>query len=282
MQRASDIDPLTASGRPRQADAAPRLSRDKDCGGGRPAQPKHPGRAGADRPPGQQGHDESGVRSLVVSSIASAAAAVVIHGLWTPGTIPAAALTPVLVELFAEGLRRPARRFAGPRARQDVTREPRPYRAYRSRPAWVRAALLGLVSFVIGATALTAGELLFERSVGSPHERTTLIGGSRAPAGDPTGPPQRSSRSMPRDLSGASDHKTTDTRAPTGPPSPAAGSGRTGRRTQDDGSQPSAASPAPTTTAPASAPARPPAEPTTTSPPAPATTPQPPPAGPSG
>lgn len=282
MQRASDIEPLTASDRPRQADAAPRLSWDKDCGGGRPAQPKHPGRAGADRPQGQQGRGESGVRSLVVSSIASAAAAVVIHGLWTPGTIPAAALTPVLVELFAEGLRRPARRLAGPRARQDATAAPRPYRVYRSRPAWVRAALLGLVSFVVGATALTAGELLLERSVGSPHERTTLIGGSRAPASDAPRPPQRSSRSTPRDLSGASDHKTTDARALTGLPSATAGSGRTGRLTQDDGSQPSVASPAPTNTAPASAPARPPDEPITTSPQTPAATPRPPLAGPSG
>src|SRR5438874_9295489 len=84
---------------------------------------------------------------LVIASVSSAAAAVVVHQLWPPGTIPSAALTPVLVELFAAGLR-------------------------RVNPRWLEAAALGLVAFACGAAGLTAGELIVQRSVASPDQRT--------------------------------------------------------------------------------------------------------------
>ena len=44
--------------------------------------------------------------TLVVASVSSAAAAVVVRELWAPGTIASAALTPSLIALFAELLHR--------------------------------------------------------------------------------------------------------------------------------------------------------------------------------
>ena len=43
---------------------------------------------------------------LIIASASSAAAAVVVHALWKPGTVIAAALTPILMSLFAEALSR--------------------------------------------------------------------------------------------------------------------------------------------------------------------------------
>ena len=52
------------------------------------------------------------LRTLVIASAASAAAALVTSRLWIAGTWIAAAMTPVLVTLVSEMLRRPTERIA--------------------------------------------------------------------------------------------------------------------------------------------------------------------------
>jgi hypothetical protein len=92
--------------------------------------------------------------TLVVGSVSSAAAAVVVHEVWRAGTLLGAAATPVLMALFAEALRRPAERL----------------------PArWRLAVGTGLAAFVLGAAGLTAAEALLERSVADGHAGTTLF-----------------------------------------------------------------------------------------------------------
>jgi outer membrane biosynthesis protein TonB len=103
-----------------------------------------------------QRNDESfSLSTLIVGSVSSAAAAVVVHELWRTATIIGAAAMPVLVALFAE------------------------------------AALTGLAAFVVGAAGLTASEALLQRAVGDRDARTTLFesglrrGAPNAPGTDP-------------------------------------------------------------------------------------------------
>ena len=92
--------------------------------------------------------------TLVVGSVSSAAAAVVVHEVWRAGTLLGAAATPVLMALFAEALRRPAERL----------------------PArWRLAVGTGLAAFVLGAAGLTAAEALLERSAADDRSGTTLF-----------------------------------------------------------------------------------------------------------
>jgi len=114
------------------------------------------------------GRDASDERSLsltnlVIASVSSAAAAVIVHALWKPGTVVAAALTPVLMSLFAEALRRPAelvrvRTGAGDPGRATVE-------VHHSSRRWGRAVVVGLAAFVLGAVALTASEALLNRAI---------------------------------------------------------------------------------------------------------------------
>jgi hypothetical protein len=87
---------------------------------------------------------------LVIASVSSAATAVVVHALWKPGTVLSAAVTPVLMTLFAEALRRPAERVVvrtgggGHHATID---------AERPRRRWGRAVAAGLAAFALGPPA---------------------------------------------------------------------------------------------------------------------------------
>lgn len=69
----------------------------------------HPGSAGSDvspaPPPKGEGLD---VQTLLLSAIASAVSAYVTSKVWAAGTLWAAAMSPVIVALVKEGLRRPA------------------------------------------------------------------------------------------------------------------------------------------------------------------------------
>jgi hypothetical protein len=108
--------------------------------------------------------------ALLIASISSAAAALVVHALWAPGTLASAALTPVLVQLFAEALRHPTRRIAT-LASQRTSRPP---------SRWLQATALGLLSFAIAAVTLTAFERVLSHSLFNANERGTLLGGRRA------------------------------------------------------------------------------------------------------
>ncbi len=144
----------------------------------------------------QQGGGLS-VQTLLVASLASMTAAVVIHEFWAYGAILGAAITPVIVALTSEALKKPvdrATRLAQERrSRERAASRPRDedrfgiWQADRPEP-WhrrldrrhVRLALVtGLVAFAIGAVALTAGLLVFGGWVGVGGYRTTLVPGDR-------------------------------------------------------------------------------------------------------
>lgn len=119
-------------------------------------------------------HKESlSLTALIIGSVSSAAAAVVVHEIWHPGAILGAGVTPVLIALFAEALRRPIERVTVRTRRAPVPGET--IRIYRSRPRWTIALLTGLTAFVLGTAGLTASELLLQRSVGDRGAATTLF-----------------------------------------------------------------------------------------------------------
>jgi hypothetical protein len=220
--------------------------------------------------------------ALLVAAISSAAAAVVVHALWAPGTIAGAAVTPVLVTLFDELLRHPLKRLrlaeqARPAARpsHDET-EALAYPVYVVRPRWWRVLTTGMAAFVLGTASLTAAELILHRSLGNRGQQTTLLGGARAPtprcapqAPAPAAPQQHATVTVPARVHRAATRPGADRRQ---------GPDRTARRTPDRGSPqttttPEVTSPSPDTTPTTTiqtGPAPPPADaPAGTPPPAP-------------
>jgi len=150
------------------------------------------------------------VRTLVIASAASLAAALITSRFWVQGTPFAAALTPVIVTIVSELLNRPteaiARRVttdrtailpeatgAGPpddqgaepaRVARDLEGEPAPVRVYRPerRSRWGRihpkvVALTAVLAFAIAAAALTLPELIAGESIGKGDRKTSLFGG---------------------------------------------------------------------------------------------------------
>jgi hypothetical protein len=119
--------------------------------------------------------------TLVVASVSSAVAAVVVRELSAPGTIASAALTPLLVALFGELLHRPAHRLTHV-ARQRLAgrrnAEPGLVERILRRPLrWQRVLGTATAAFLIGSVALTGWELLINHSLANARDRTTLWGG---------------------------------------------------------------------------------------------------------
>lgn len=131
------------------------------------------------------------IQTLAIASVASAAAAIVVHEVWRGGAILGAAITPVIVAIVSESLRKPVDRVA---ARREVRRartteeqaaedrfgiwEPEGPGRRRLNARHLKIALAtGGLAFVIGALALTATELVFGGSVGSGGRDTTIVGG---------------------------------------------------------------------------------------------------------
>jgi len=123
--------------------------------------------------------------SLVIGSVSSAAAAVIVHALWQPGTVVGAALTPVLMALFAEALRRPAERVTV----RSVPGDPQHATVELQRPLrrWRQAVLAGLAAFMLGAAGLTISEVVLQRAIADREAGTTLLDGTSRPA-PPSGP----------------------------------------------------------------------------------------------
>jgi hypothetical protein len=151
------------------------------------------------------------VRTLLIAGAASAVAAFVIPMLWRPGTVFAAAMTPIVVALVSELLRRPVDTVSAVRARKPTrgaealdqpfdepfdplappsaeeleelprTREA-PRAVHRRRPLtarqWKLALATGLVAFAMVAALFTASELLAGDAVSGGGSRTTFFGGS--------------------------------------------------------------------------------------------------------
>jgi hypothetical protein len=151
----------------------------------------------------RESRSSSGIsfQTLIIASLSSLAAAVFIHEVWRSGAIIGAAVTPVIVGIVGEALRRPAerltavrdggRKLPGDRA-HDVAPASRergddPFglweeqRAKRSRGrTWlVLGIVTGVIGFAVAAFALTGSELLFGGSVAGGPKKTTIFGGSR-------------------------------------------------------------------------------------------------------
>jgi len=151
------------------------------------------------------------VRTLVIASIASAVAAIVVSRIWTAGTPIAAAATPVLITLFKEALDRPTTKIAerltvdspavADTTLRDVPREepsrvrevaspeqtkPGDVRIYRQQPTATKRALgkisprvvliTGLLAFVIAGVVITAGQIAIGNPFGSDGKGAIILG----------------------------------------------------------------------------------------------------------
>jgi hypothetical protein len=159
------------------------------------------------------------IQTLVLSSLGAVAAAVIVPLIWDRGTLIATAMTPVIVALTSEALRRPAEKITAvtPRVtRRSATgaavrapeafdplppdqreaapavRDDDPFELRRRPPVrhhWRVAVATGAVAFVVGALALTTSELVFGGPATKESGRTTLFGGRHTGDATPTPTP---------------------------------------------------------------------------------------------
>jgi hypothetical protein len=143
--------------------------------------------------------------TLLITAVASAAAAYTCSKIWAPGTLASAAFTPVLVAIIKEALARPTqavtravpvrgvvRSSPPPAEHGDAPAPPEPppldrvpqagevsYHSTRSSARrWRMAIITGLLGFVIAVLVLTVPELVAGRSA-SGGGGTTLFGGQQ-------------------------------------------------------------------------------------------------------
>jgi hypothetical protein len=184
------------------------------------------------------------IQTLIISACAAVAAAVVVPMIWERGTLIATAMTPVIVALTSEALRKPAEKITAvtPRiARRSATgaavrdpdrfdplppdereaapvlREDDPFELRRRPPVrhhWRVALATGAVAFVVAAVALTASELVFGGPATRDSGRTTLFGGRHATP-TPTVSPTPTATATP-----AEEETPTPTATPTVTPTP--------------------------------------------------------------
>lgn len=154
------------------------------------------------------------LQTLVISSLAAATAAIVVPTFWERGSVIATAITPIVVAIVSEALRKPAdvitsatprvsrRSATGAAVRSEQpegvgSRGEGPEQADRwgGTPAdpfglrqpppkerrfpWKLTVITGLVAAVIGAGAVTASELaIFGHQIGNSKRETGLLGGT--------------------------------------------------------------------------------------------------------
>jgi hypothetical protein len=178
-------------------------------------------------PPEKEPEKPSGisVQTLLISSLAAVAAAVIVPMFWERGSLLATAVTPVIVALVSEALNRPAKVIktttsqrvarrsatgAAVRAEQPtgvgargegperVTKwgdEDDPFGLRAAEPKkrqfpWKLGIATGLLAAVIGAAAVTASELaIFGHSVGHSNRTTSVFGGRNSETPTPTATP---------------------------------------------------------------------------------------------
>jgi hypothetical protein len=198
-------------------------------------------------------------KTLLIAGTASAVAAFVVPMLWRPGTVFAAAMTPVIVALVSELLHRPANTVSAVRARrpargaealdqpfdepfdplappsaEELEELPQaraaPRAVHRRRPLtarqWKLALATGFVAFAIVAALFTASELLAGDAV-SGGSRTTFFGGGDGTAERDEQKPQREERREEKATPTATPEATatatpeaTETPVPTATPTP--------------------------------------------------------------
>jgi len=216
------------------------------------------------------------LQTLLISSLAAVAAAIVVPMFWERGSILATAITPIIVAVVSEALNRPASviKTAAPRVTRRTatgaavrTRTPTgvgargegpeqlpprrhdPFGLYEEeRPRGNRrpvkiALITGLLAFIIGAGIVTASELaVFGHSIGQPHRSTGLWGGhTKKSHATPTPTPTASPTETP---------SATQTATPTPTPTPTVTATATPSATATPGIQQAA----PTATPPAATP----------------------------
>jgi hypothetical protein len=166
------------------------------------------------------------IQTLVISSAAAVAAAVIIPTFWEQGTLVATAMTPVIVALVSEGLRRPAEKITAvtplvvrPRPRggpktfdplppPERVEEPAPAEqdpfGLRERPPlrrhWRLAVATGVAAFVVAVGALTVSELVFGGPATRDSGRTTFFGRGEAtptPSATPDATPEATTEATP-------------------------------------------------------------------------------------
>jgi hypothetical protein len=152
--------------------------------------------------------------TLVVTAVASAAAAYVTSQIWAPGTLAAAAFTPVLVALLKEMLVKPVevvtravpvrgvvRSASSTGEPADAPHEkpeaieariaqlgeaPGSSRPGRARRNWQLAVITGLLGFIIAAVIITVPELVAGSSASGGGRDTTFFGGEKGASSAPT------------------------------------------------------------------------------------------------
>lgn len=202
------------------------------------------------------------IQTLLISACAAVAAAVIVPMIWERGTLIATAMTPVIVAVVSEALRKPAqvistvpsklpRRSATgaavrspdayeppterfeplPPTERDLEPETRPDDPYGLRASprmhhhWKIALATGAVAFVIAVLALTTTELVFGGAATKDNGRTTFFGSRSTPTATPTATPSADAKETPTPTPSATATPTataTATPAPTETPSPAA------------------------------------------------------------
>jgi uncharacterized membrane protein YvlD (DUF360 family) len=189
------------------------------------------------------------VRTLVIASVASAAAALITSQFWIRGTPIAAALTPIIVTLVSELLHRPTEKIAQrmtaetdalpeaagaepPPPSEETSPRPAPdtdfkvYRtgsARRKRIAWATVLTTGLLAFVIAAVVLTVPELIAGGSIGGRDRATTLVPSKqkKSDGGDATRQPDQETVTDEQTVTETvpSDPETVTETTPSGPQS---------------------------------------------------------------
>jgi hypothetical protein len=191
------------------------------------------------------------IQTLAISALAAVAAAVVVPMVWERGTLVATAMTPVIVALVSEALRKPAqaissatpkitRRSSGvpvhsphsadrfdplppeERAAAPPPREDDPFglRA-RRRPArhhWRIALATGAAAFVIAVAGLTMSELVFGGAATREGGRTTFFSGRDR--SDQEATPTATPSATPTEEAPEATPTATATPTPTATPAP--------------------------------------------------------------
>jgi hypothetical protein len=196
------------------------------------------------------------VQTLLISSAAAVAAAVIVPMFWERGSLLATAVTPIIVALVSEALNRPAKvitqvtprvtrrsatgaairteqptgvgaRGEGPERAWGPADDPFGLRTPEKRgrrPWWRLAVLTGLLAAVIGAGVVTASELaIFGHSVSGSDRSTSVFGGSRNSSDEeeptPTAAPEETETAAPQETA-APEETATAVPSATATPSP--------------------------------------------------------------
>lgn len=221
-------------------------------------------------------------KTLLIAGAASAVAAILIPLLWRPGTVFAAAMTPIIVALVTELLRRPVDTVGSVRVRRTArgtaildppdepfdplappssaeleelpaTRVSEPV-VHRRRPLtarqWKLALATGLVAFAAAAAVVTASELVAGDSVSGGGARTTFFGGGSSSRETDTDRREDAGREEERDREASPEPTQTPTATPEPSVTPEPTPSPTPTATPAVTAEPPAAAPAEPTPAP--------------------------------